>query len=157
MKIFYRDIDEDVNPLETSFSFTDEGESVDVTDFSGELMKAGEDEYYLRGELNAVLHCPCDRCMQPIDVALQQEVSVSIAPEKEASVLGDEYEMTDDDGDIYLTNPEFIDIDDILRQEVFLQLPLKRLCKESCEGLEHKEEEVEVKSPLAALAALKNK
>jgi uncharacterized metal-binding protein YceD (DUF177 family) len=55
----------------------------------------------------------------------------------------DEYEMTDDDGDVYVTSPEFIDLDDILRQEAILQLPLKRLCGQDCKCPEGDNDETE--------------
>ncbi|MDR2883522.1 MAG: DUF177 domain-containing protein [Deferribacteraceae bacterium] len=158
MKIFYKEIDEDVTPVDTAFSFEDGGETVDVKGFNGDLMKAGEDSYYLRGDISVTLHCKCDRCMKPTDIDLQQKIEVSVQPEIDSSDFADEYEMTDDDGEIYLTDPEFIDLDDILRQEVILQLPLKRLCSNDCAGVEHKEEkETPTRSPLAALEALKNK
>jgi uncharacterized protein len=93
--------------------------------------------------------------MADTSMSIQQSVAVNIEPATtDVAADNDEYEMTDDDGDVYITALEFIDLNDILRQEAILQLPLKRLCSENCKGIDTTDDETE-NMPLKGLAALK--
>jgi uncharacterized metal-binding protein YceD (DUF177 family) len=162
VNIFYKDIEDDIISLETSFSFADNDETIDVKAFQGELIKisdgTAENFYFLRGNMSVALTCPCDRCGGDMVANIEIPVAVNVigGGELPTPPTDNEYEMTDEDGDIYTTPLEFIDLDDILRQEVLLQMPLKRICKQECETIESNETDDKPLKGLAQLSKLKH-
>ncbi len=161
MKIYYDGIENDQLDVSRAFSFEEDGELIQIESFAGVLFKI-DGMYFLRGEMKFELHCSCDRCAEPAVIRLKHSVEVGVEPGgKSAAGAEPEYEMTDDDGDIYTTDPEYIDLDEILRQEAILQLPAKRLCRSDCKGEnieEHGSCDDEAKeTPLKELSSLKQK
>lgn len=162
MKIYYDKIEEDFLPITTSFTFEDDDEKIDIKNFSGELVKA-EGFYLLHGTISFSLQTICDRCAGSAVINGDGVVSVCIQPEGTAEgANAPEYEMQDADGDIYMTDPEYVDLHEILRQEAILMLPAKRLCSEDCANHdveEDLEEEVEIdrNMPFKGLSNLKKK
>ena len=129
MLIYYKDIEEDILPLETDFTVEEDEDKISLS-FKGELI-VGTGTYALRGSLDVLLVCPCDRCGEEARIVSSQDIIVGVLPQKnhENAV---EYEMTDAEGEEYNTNPEYMDLHDILRQEALLLLPVKRLCQRAC-------------------------
>lgn len=70
----------------------------------------------------------CARCLTPISE------SMSIIFEK--TVVTENTQLQNEDNDDYIISKDgFIDIDEALSEQVFLELPLRHLCKEDCKGL----------------------
>ena len=163
MKIYYDGIENDQIDVSTAFSFEEDGELINIENFTGALFKT-DGIYFLRGKMTFELHCACDRCTEPAVIKLKHDIEVGIETAGESAVADTEYEMTDDDGDIYTAGPEYIDLDDILRQEAILQLPVKRLCSGKCKVEEiekHSDCDNEVRkqpnTPLNGLSSLKQR
>jgi uncharacterized protein len=152
VRIFYKDFEEDSLPLESSFTFEEDGDNISAA-FEGELIRVS-DGYLLRGGVDFTLNCVCDRCGGEAHIDMSDELMLSIRPAISAAA-GEEYEMTDEDGEEYVTDPEFLDLDDVLRQEILLQLPVKKLCSEACNVDEYMpDEDTEAESGLSALKKL---
>jgi uncharacterized protein len=138
VEIYYDGIEGDRFDITTAFSFEENGELINIKNFTGALFKTDK-IYFLQGEMEFELNCACDRCAEPAVINVKHTFEVGIEPEADVKLTGAEYEMTDGDGDIYTTPPDYIDLSEILRQEAVLQLPLKRLCRQDCEGEETEE------------------
>jgi uncharacterized protein len=100
------------------------------------LTRKDETKVQLHGRLKSILTLDCDRCLAPyqreVDVALQLLFEV----ETDASswqVKDLEYRIPDLDT-IVLDEP-VIDLDDVIRQQLYLALPMKSLCSEQCRGI----------------------
>jgi uncharacterized protein len=93
----------------------------------GRLSKSGED-YLLLGHLGGTLETPCARCLEVARVAVDAQVTVTFVP-------ADEGELEDDDPDVVGFAGNEIVLDDELRDEILLAIPLQVLCTESCQGL----------------------
>ena len=154
MKIYYEQIEGEQLDLSASFAFKEGDGQVIVNNFTGTLFK-GDKIYFLRGNMGFELHCACDRCAEQALIKLVHDVEVGIEPACKQAAYDTEYEITDEDGDIYVTAPDFIDLHDILRQEAILQLPLKRLCSDDCKDGVIESYSVEPNSSLEGLSSLK--
>lgn len=99
------------------------------------LMRKGETKVELQGRLKSALILDCDRCLasyqQEVDVALQ--MLFEVATDAAWQVKDLEYRIPDLDT-IILDEP-VIDLDDVIRQQLYLALPMKSLCSPQCKGI----------------------
>jgi len=88
----------------------------------------------LNGELRASLELPCARCLEPVAQDVKREFDLLYRPlgadagKEELSVTGAEAEVGYYQGEGLL-------LEDALREQVLLALPLKVICREDCKGL----------------------
>ena len=154
MLIIYNEMEGDVLHLTTAFSFEDNSDKAEVTAFEGDLFKVEENAYYLKGKAAVIYSTICDRCGGPAEININVDISINIEPE---GLFDDrhEHEMNDEDGEIFFSGADSLDLHELLRQEIILQFPVKRLCREDCEGLNEYSTESDVeKTTLNSLAAL---
>jgi len=88
----------------------------------------------LRGRLSAELELQCARCLEPVPQNINREFDLLYRP------LGtdagrDELSVTDAEAEIGYYQGEGILLEDVLREQVLLALPLKITCREDCKGL----------------------
>jgi DUF177 domain-containing protein len=88
----------------------------------------------LRGRLSAEFELPCARCLEPVPQQIAREFELLYRP------LGvdagrDELSVTDAEAEIGYYQGEGILLEDVLREQVLLALPLKITCREDCKGL----------------------
>lgn len=86
----------------------------------------------LVGRVNAAVAFECDRCLSPLSAKVEQSFDLLYLPPLGA---GDEHELHDDDLSIAFYQGQAIDVDDLVREQVELALPMGRLCGEACRGL----------------------
>jgi uncharacterized protein len=94
----------------------------------GRLTKSGDD-YLLVGHLGGALEASCGRCLEPARVPVDVDLTITFVPADE-----DDEEIADDEDVVGFAGNE-IALDDELRDEILLALPLQVLCQESCRGL----------------------
>lgn len=90
------------------------------------------DKVRVAGSLDAKVAFDCDRCLKPIELPVSQSFDLLYVPPLGA---GDEHELGDKDLDTVFYQGEAIDVDDLVREQVELALPMTRLCREDCQGL----------------------
>ncbi|HKX30988.1 MAG TPA: DUF177 domain-containing protein [Blastocatellia bacterium] len=101
---------------------------------SGRLDRTGMD-VRLRGELKAVLTAPCDRCLKNVPLTLDLPLDLLYAA---ADPIGDrpvEVELQARDLDIAVYENDEINLDEMVLEQLELNLPSRRLCREECRGL----------------------
>ena len=94
----------------------------------GRLSKSGED-YLLLGHLGGTLETPCARCLEPACVAVDSQVAITFVPADE------DEELEDDDADVVGFAGNEIVLDDEVRDEILLAIPVQVICSDSCKGL----------------------
>ncbi len=131
--------------------------------------KKGESKIEVQGQLHGKLLLECDRCLTeypyPVDVSFQLilEVNDPARHWRVHDLVGSSTDL-----DTVLLDEPAIDFGDLLRQQILLALPEKKLCGDFCLGLcttcgaslnsESCTCELEKKdSPFAVLAKLKKK
>ena len=88
----------------------------------------------LRGHVAGNFRVPCARCVEPVDVPLETDFDLIFRPigadagASERSITAPETEIGYYQGDSLL-------LEDVLREQVLLSLPVRTLCKPDCKGL----------------------
>src|SRR5712692_3259811 len=91
-------------------------------------------EVDLQGEINAGVEVECDRCLKPIAVEVETSFDVRYLPAAEYR-RAENHELDANDLSLALFDGEAIDIDQLVREQILLALPLRRLCRDGCRGL----------------------
>ncbi len=88
----------------------------------------------LRGQFKGSFQVPCARCVEPVEIPLAAEFDLIFRPigadadAPERSITAPETEIGYYQGDSLL-------LEDVLREQVLLSLPVRTLCKPDCKGL----------------------
>jgi uncharacterized protein len=88
----------------------------------------------LRGKLSASLELQCARCLEPVPQEVRREFELLYRP-LGADAGRDELSVTDAEAEIGYYQGEGLLLEDVLREQVLLALPLKITCREDCKGL----------------------
>jgi uncharacterized protein len=103
----------------------------------GRLERGDDDSVHLRGSLSARLRLQCGRCLEPFILPVEQELDLFYLrrQRKDAGEEEDEVELSDRDMVVAYYDGDVLDLGEMVREQFFLALPLKRLCREDCRGL----------------------
>jgi len=88
----------------------------------------------LRGQLSTGLELPCARCVEPVRQDVKRDFELLYRP-LGADAGRDELSVTDAEAEIGYYQGDGILLEDVLREQVLLALPLKVVCRENCKGL----------------------
>ena len=88
----------------------------------------------LRGKLAADLELQCARCLEPVQEDINRDFELLYRP-LGADAGRDELSVTDAEAEIGYYQGEGLLLEDVLREQVLLALPLKVTCREDCKGL----------------------
>ena len=88
----------------------------------------------LRGRLSAGFELSCARCLEPVAQEVRREFELLYRP-LGADAGREELSVTDAEAEIGYYQGEGILLEDVLREQVLLALPLKVTCREDCKGL----------------------
>ena len=88
----------------------------------------------LRGRLTAGLELQCARCVEPVRQEITREFELLYRP-LGADAGRDELSVTDAEAEIGYYQGDGILLEDVLREQVLLALPLKVTCRDDCKGL----------------------
>ncbi len=99
-----------------------------------EILSGSDDEVRVKGHVSTELETECDRCLgralfkidTPFD--LYYKPASAVATDEEIAIGDDEAEM----GFYQLPG---IELEQILTEQVLLQLPMQRVCSETCKGI----------------------
>jgi uncharacterized protein len=88
----------------------------------------------LRGELATSVELSCARCLDPVTQDVNRSFELLYRPVG-TDAGRDEISVTDAEAEIGYYQGEGILLEDVLREQVLLALPLKITCREDCKGL----------------------
>jgi uncharacterized protein len=88
----------------------------------------------LRGRLSAGLELQCARCLEPLRQDVKRDFELLYRP-LGADAGRDELSVTDAEAEIGYYQGDGLLLEDVLREQVLLALPLKVTCREDCKGL----------------------
>jgi uncharacterized protein len=117
---------------------TEVGPASDDGELDVRLSKSGTD-VVVRGSLTAELTLPCARCLQPARAVVKEPISALVVPAIPAATgsRGEEDEdwLSPDEADIVSYDGETVVLDDLVRDELLLGIPMIPLCSERCPGI----------------------
>ncbi|MGD2124970.1 MAG: DUF177 domain-containing protein [Desulfobacteraceae bacterium] len=92
------------------------------------------DKYVLNGKISGGVQIRCDRCLEPFHWDLESTFNVYLALPPPGTGQTD-VELLEEDMEVDFIRGEMIELDEILREQIYLSLPIKCICVESCLGL----------------------
>jgi DUF177 domain-containing protein len=102
-------------------------------------IEGGEEEtVQFRGRLEARLRLHCGRCLEPFTHVMDEELDLFFMPkgtEPEADEEEQDVELSDRDMVVAYYDEDRIDLGEMVREQMLLALPLRRLCRQDCRGL----------------------
>ncbi len=92
------------------------------------------DTVRITGWLHSTVHLPCSRCLEPAALSVDRKLDLAFRAAANAPGPGDtELDARQLDIDYYAGNT--LDLRTVLAEQVLLDLPIKPLCSEDCQGL----------------------
>ena len=88
----------------------------------------------LRGKFSGKFEVPCARCVEPVEIPLAAEFDLIFRPAA-ADAEATERSITAPETEIGYYLKDSLLLEDVLREQVLLSLPVRTLCKEDCKGL----------------------
>jgi uncharacterized protein len=133
-----------------------EGLDLDESLQTGEVHLEGDDEVVLEsgqlrchleivdgttvhvdGHLAGDLKVECGRCLEPYPVPVDQRLDLFYLPRltNRPEEEEEEVELSDHEVVVGYYEDERLDLGEVVREQIFLALPLKRLCRADCKGI----------------------
>jgi len=94
----------------------------------------GADHIRIQGSIKGVLQVACHRCLKPFPLPLDEPVDVFLVEEQKVPEE-EEVELEEEDLEYEFFDGEVIEVDELIAEQIFLALPFKVLCSETCRGL----------------------
>ena len=92
------------------------------------------DKYLLAGRISGTVFLKCDRCLEAFRSDLEIPFSFFLVSPKSGQAEA-EAELLDEDLEVDFIHGETVDLDARIKEQVFLSLPMKSICREECLGL----------------------
>jgi uncharacterized protein len=93
-----------------------------------------KERFRLVGTARSELELPCSRCLEPFRLPVDAPFDLRFLPATEMATQG-EREVQEEDFEISYYRDDQIDLNELLREQFYLALPMKPLCSEGCKGL----------------------
>jgi uncharacterized protein len=106
---------------------------VGPVEVSGRVRRDGN-EVVLRGKLQAKLEVVCGRCLKPVELPISTGFTERFV-RAISWVAEDQHELREEDLNLAVFDGETIEVDDLVREELLLAVPVNVLCGEKCQGL----------------------
>ncbi|GAQ95740.1 hypothetical protein TAGGR_3216 [Thermodesulfovibrio aggregans] len=91
-------------------------------------------EVFIKGIVSGEVELQCSRCLKEYTHPIKTLVEVSYHPLEELN-REELIELKKDEMDVDFYREGLIDTDDIIRDQILLNIPMKPLCSETCKGL----------------------
>jgi uncharacterized protein len=92
------------------------------------------DKFLLDGRVKGGIVLRCDRCLDSFHRQVESVFHVFLVSPRAGKDQG-EVELLDEDMEVDFIHGETIDLDEIIKEQVYLSLPMKSICRDACLGL----------------------
>jgi uncharacterized protein len=92
------------------------------------------DDIRLVGNLDGRIEVCCARCLEPVDISIARSFDLLYRP-LDLSKGSDEVAINEAETEIGYYSGEGMELEDSLREQVLLAVPIKSLCRPECKGL----------------------
>jgi uncharacterized protein len=93
-----------------------------------------KDTFRLAGSVKTTLELPCSRCLESYTLPVDASFDLRYQPHAENKGEG-ELEIEEDDLTTAFYERDEIDLGQLMREQFYLSLPMKPLCRADCRGL----------------------
>jgi DUF177 domain-containing protein len=106
---------------------------VEPVSLAFDIFKDNE-QFRLVGAVRTTLEMPCSRCLEPYIMPVDQAFDLRYQPHARNTGEG-EREIEEDDLTTAFYENDEIDLGQLMREQFYLALPMKPLCRDDCQGL----------------------
>lgn len=99
-----------------------------------ELLANTEGEVRIQGRLNVEMECECDRCLGRARFPVDTPFDLFYRPMSDIA-REEDVEIDEGEAEIGFYEGGGISLEDVLREQVLLALPMQRTCREDCLGI----------------------
>jgi uncharacterized protein len=92
------------------------------------------DKFLVQGTIRGGIRIRCDRCLEPFHKKVESQLHVTLVVPREGSDQ-EEIELLDEDMEVDFVKGDAVDLSDVIREQIYLSLPMRSICKENCRGL----------------------
>ena len=93
-----------------------------------------KDRFRLVGSVKTELELTCSRCVEPFRMDVDAPFDIRFMPVSEAAA-DVEKEVAEEDLETSYYREDRVDLNELLREQFYLALPMKPLCVDDCRGL----------------------
>jgi uncharacterized protein len=101
---------------------------------TAELLANTEGEVRIQGRFTVEMGCACDRCLGPARFPLEASFDLFYRPMWVIERI-EEVEIDEGEAEIAFYKGGGMELEDVLREQVLLALPMQRTCREECLGI----------------------
>jgi DUF177 domain-containing protein len=112
---------------------TDDFRVVEPVSLAFDIAKDNQ-QFRLVGTVRTTLEMPCSRCLELFIMPIDQAFDLRYQPHAQNSGEG-EREIEEDDLTTAFYENDEIDLGHLMREQFYLALPMKPLCRADCQGL----------------------
>lgn len=98
-----------------------------------ELSLGSLSEIRVRGHLAVKMEADCDRCLELAQFPIESDFELYYRPVSEG--YGEEKAIDEDESQMGFYEGDGLELNDVLREEVLLELPMQRVCRADCKGM----------------------
>lgn len=106
--------------------------------FEGRVDKGEENSVHVRGRVQARLRLQCGRCLEGFEMPVAADLDLFYLPRAKEQQPGEEEDdvrLSDHDMVVAYYDGDRLDLGEMLREQFFLDVPLRRVCRDACKGL----------------------
>jgi uncharacterized protein len=101
---------------------------------TAELLPNTKGEIRIQGSLQVRMEAECDRCLDVTDRNLDLKFDLFYAP-LSSGPHAPEVRLDKDESETDFYKGEGLELEDVLREQILLALPMQRVCREDCRGI----------------------
>lgn len=99
-------------------------------------VRKDEEKVRLAGSVSTELEVPCSRCLEPYRIAVDSPFDLLFLPASSQEAAGeDDRQLDEEAASASFYEDQAIDLAQVVREQFYLALPMKPLCREDCQGL----------------------
>ncbi|MCI0416280.1 DUF177 domain-containing protein [bacterium] len=99
------------------------------------FIQGNQRKAHVQGKFSGGITARCHRCLQPFDLELTRNFRVTYLARDEERFARDETELTDSELEVSYMDKSYLPLHETIREQIFLALPMKFLCRPDCKGL----------------------
>ncbi len=110
-------------------------ENIEVPDAIFEaFFQWSEKGFHLKGKAHLLVAMNCSRCLERFSTSIDTEFNLNLKEEIK-DTKADNRPVEEEEIDVFPIKGSIIDMREVLSEQIYLNLPLKPLCKQDCQGL----------------------
>lgn len=103
---------------------------------AGRLDHAAGASFHLRGSMVAAVELACVRCLEPFRLNVDEALDLLfLPPSANVGPSDEERELKEEDLAVSFYQDDEIDLSLLIREQLYLALPMKPICRVDCAGL----------------------